>query len=173
MLKNKQLIIGILIGALVFGGIPAFAATAQYILTQAQYKIVVSGVEYTDTENPILNYNGITYVPLRAIGKLLGNEPRWNEEKKQVEIGVTPEDLDLSQWIGIADAAKIHSIKIYLGKELILEKGGKKYTVPAPKTNKSEIQTLKDVSSDVTFSVIIYQNRTYIKINDLKAAGLI
>lgn len=170
--KNKQLIIGMLIGALVFGGIPVFAATGQYILTQAQYKIVVSGVEYTDTEYPILNYNGTTYVPLRAVGKLLGNEPRWNEEKRQVELGETI-DIDLSQWIGITDAAKIHSIKIYLGKELILEKGGKKYTVPAPKTNKSEIQTLKDASSDVTFSVIIYQNRTYIKINDLKAAGLI
>ena len=120
--------------------------------SDAEHKIVVNGVEYTDTEYPILNYNGTTYVPLRAVGKLLGNEPRWNEEKRQVELGETI-DIDLSQWIGITDAAKIHSIKIYLGKELILEKGGKKYTVPAPKTNKSEIQTLKDVSSDVTLSL--------------------
>jgi len=174
MLKNKQLIIGILIGALVFGGIPAFAATAQYILTQAQYKIVVRGVEYTDTENPILNYNGTTYVPLRAVGKLLGNEPRWNEEKRQVEIGYSA-DIDLSQWIDLNTLFKEYSVEIVSGSEVfILKKGDITYNLTPFKGNIKDVQYLHNINGSEQFACLVDDNgRAYLKISDLKAAGLL
>jgi hypothetical protein len=171
-LINKQLIIGILIGALVFGGIPAFAAS-QYILTQARYKIVVSGVEYTDTEYPILNYNGTTYVPLRAIGKLLGNEPRWNEEKRQVELGEAI-DIDLSQWIDLITLCKDYGLEIVSGsKVFILKKGNITYNLTPINGNIKGIQYLSSTNGPEIFSCIIYKSKTYLKISELKAAGLL
>ena len=171
MLKNKQLIIGILIGALVFGGIPVFAAS-QYILTQAQYKIVVNGVKYTDTENPILNYNGTTYVPLRAVGKLLGNEPRWNEEKRQVEIGETI-DIDLSQWIDLNTLCKDYGLEIVSGSKFVLKKGDITYNLTPINGNIKGIQYLSSTNGPEIFSCIIYKGKAYLKISDLKAAGLL
>ena len=173
MLKNKQLIIGILIGALVFGGIPVFAAS-QYILMQAQYKIVVNGVEYTDTENPILNYNGTTYVPLRAVGKLLGNEPRWNEEKRQVEIGETI-DIDLSQWIDLNTLFKEYSFEIGSGSDkFILKKGDITYTLTPINGNIKDVQYLHNINGSEQFACLVDDNgRAYLKISDLKAAGLL
>ena len=158
MLKNKQLIIGILIGALVFGGIPAFAATGQYILTQAQYKIVVNGVKYTDTENPILNYNGTTYVPLRAIGKLLGQEPKWNEEKKQVEIGSTGTEPDSQTWIRAKEYNSINSEVTNILVEQMAD-----YKTPG-------VYTLEYNGFEIKMQ--IYDNKTYLNIQDLINAGV-
>ncbi len=171
MLKFKQLFIGILIGALVFGGIPAFAA--QYILTQAQYKIVVNGVEYTDTEYPILNYNGTTYVPLRAVGKLLGNEPRWNEEKRQVEIGYSA-DIDLSQWIDLITLCKNYGLEIVSGSKFILKKGDITYTLTPINGNIKDVQYLRNTNGPEQFACLVDNNgRAYLRISDLKAAGLL
>ena len=173
MLKNKQLIIGILIGALVFGGIPVFAATGQYILTQARYKIVVNGVEYADTELPILNYNGTTYVPLRAIGKLLGNEPRWNEEKRQVEIGYSA-DID-SQWIDLNTLGKNYGLEIVSGSDkFILKKGDITYNLTPFKGNIKDVQYLHNINGSEQFACLVDNNgRAYLKLSDLKAAGLL
>lgn len=174
MFKNRQLIIGILIGALVFGGIPAFAATGQYILTQARYKIVVNGVEYADTELPILNYNGTTYVPLRAVGKLLGNEPRWNEEKRQVEIGYSA-DIDLSQWIDLITLGKDYGLEIGSGSEVfILKKGDITYALTPINRNIKDVQYLHNTNGSEQFACLVDDNgRAYFKISDLKAAGLL
>lgn len=173
MFKNRQLIIGILIGALIFGGIPVFAATGQYILTQARYKIVVNGVEYADTELPILNYNGTTYVPLRAVGKLLGNEPRWNEEKRQVEIGYSA-DID-SQWIDLNTLGKNYGLEIVSGSEVFtLKKGDITYNLTPFKGNIKDVQYLHNINGPEQFACLVDDNgRAYLKISDLKAAGLL
>ncbi|WP_018886654.1 hypothetical protein [Paenibacillus massiliensis] len=69
-----------------FGG-SAYAAVKQYILTEFNSPVVVNGTLYKDQTNPILNYNGKTYIPLSKIGDLTGVPYRWNADKKQVEIG--------------------------------------------------------------------------------------
>lgn len=66
---------------------PVSGAAKQYILTAFTGKVIVNGVEYKDAANPILNYNGKTYLPLAKIGDLTGVQYRWNAAKKQVEIG--------------------------------------------------------------------------------------
>ncbi|GIP51840.1 stalk domain-containing protein [Paenibacillus vini] len=87
MKKMLYLVVGVIIGASVGFGSTSFAAVKQFILTEFNRPVVVNGVIYKDAQNPILNYNGKTYLPLAKIGDLTGVNYKWNAEKKQVEIG--------------------------------------------------------------------------------------
>ncbi|WP_270167595.1 stalk domain-containing protein [Paenibacillus sp. SYP-B4298] len=80
------LALGIFIGVAASYAGPAVAAVKQYILNEVNYPVVVDGVTYKDSKNPILNYNGSTYIPLAKIGDLTGVQYKWNADKKQVEI---------------------------------------------------------------------------------------
>lgn len=72
MKKYKQLFIGIIIGAILFNLIPSFATTVkQYIVYESPYPMYVNGKE-VKLDKPILNYNGSTYIPLRATADILG-----------------------------------------------------------------------------------------------------
>ncbi len=87
MKKALYLIVGVIIGASIGIGTTSYAAVKQFILTEFNSPVVVNGVVYKDSQNPILNYNGKTYIPLSKIGDLTGVNYKWNAEKKQVEIG--------------------------------------------------------------------------------------
>lgn len=89
MKKALYLIVGVIIGASIGIGSTSYAAVKQFILTEFNSPVVVNGVVYKDAQNPILNYNGKTYIPLSKIGDLTGVNYKWNAEKKQVEIGST------------------------------------------------------------------------------------
>jgi hypothetical protein len=65
---------------------PIYAAIEEYILYKADYNIVVNDSNYENTEYPILNYKGTTYVPLKVMSDILGIPTTWNTELKQVEI---------------------------------------------------------------------------------------
>lgn len=171
MFKFKQLFIGIFIGAFIFSVMPVSAAVEKYVLSKLQYKIIVNGVEYKDDTQPALNYNGTTYVPLRSVGKLLGQEPRWNGDKKQVEIGIAK--LDSSQWINLNDLATTYNVKISVGEKLTLEKLDKKYSMPSPSSNTSSEQVLIDETNNISFTCLMYKDRAYLKIAELKTAGII
>lgn len=83
----RRFLSGLLVGIIITFGASAFAAEVeQFILTRAQYPIVVNGAEYHDDEYPILNYNGRTYIPLAKIADLLGVNYVWNGELNRVEI---------------------------------------------------------------------------------------
>lgn len=67
--------------------VPTFADTVkQYVLVKAGYPVYVNGQEYASGEQPILNYQGNTYVPMRSVGDILGADVRWNSELKRSEI---------------------------------------------------------------------------------------
>lgn len=92
--RSKSLILGILLGALLMTALPATAASPRsYELKDAAYPIVVNGVAYSNTELPMLNYNGSTYVPLRATGELLGAAVAWDEAGRKVIIEASPLSL--------------------------------------------------------------------------------
>ncbi|KIL38492.1 hypothetical protein SD70_25970 [Gordoniibacillus kamchatkensis] len=84
----KKLIIGIIIGISITATSSVFAdSVKEYILTKIDYPILVKGKEYTNADLPALNYQGNTYVPLKAVGDVLGAAVTWNEQLKRVEIG--------------------------------------------------------------------------------------
>lgn len=84
----KRIFIGIIIGMLFMITTVANAdSIKRFILTKVTYPLVVNGNIYSNAKLPVLNYNGNTYVPLKAIGDLIGASVKWNATKKQVEIG--------------------------------------------------------------------------------------
>lgn len=85
----KKFFLGLLIGIFVTAVIPVGAAVEEYICKKAQYKVMIDGKEYSNDEQPILNYNGRTYFP-RAFLEELGFVIKWNGELGQAEF-YTPE----------------------------------------------------------------------------------
>lgn len=78
---------GLLVGGLLMFSVPTFAAVVkQYILTEPTYPVYVNDTVYKSEEYPILNYEGHTYLPMRAMGDVLGVPAIWNEERHQVEM---------------------------------------------------------------------------------------
>jgi hypothetical protein len=84
----KGFIIGLIMGGLLMTALPSIAATTKqtYTLTDTTYPIEVNGSAYVNTQQPVMNYNGSTYVPLRAVGELLGANVAWDEANRRVEI---------------------------------------------------------------------------------------
>lgn len=84
--SKKTVIIVLLIGTLLMFTTTAFAnSIKEFILVQAEYPIFVNDSLYTG-DLPLLNYEGSTYVPLRAMSELLNVDILWNQEMRQVEI---------------------------------------------------------------------------------------
>ncbi len=84
--KAKFILIGLLIGLMVSSFFAYADEIQQFILTKVNYPVVVNNQEYTNAELPVLNYQGNTYVPLKAVGNLLEADVKWNAELNQVEI---------------------------------------------------------------------------------------
>ena len=85
--KAKFILISLMIGLMASSFFVYADEIQQFILTKVNYPIIVNNQEYTNSELPVLNYEGNTYVPLKAVGKLLSAEVKWNDELKRVEIG--------------------------------------------------------------------------------------
>lgn len=67
----------------------AIASVKEYILKDSPFPVLVDGQAY-EGNLPILNYEGNTYVPLKALGDLLDSKIEFNAELKQVEISKSP-----------------------------------------------------------------------------------
>ena len=80
----KKFMAGILAGVIIASAV-VFAATA-YTAHIAEFKVLVNGAEFT-SDPPVLVIENRTYLPLRAIGDVLGVKVEWNEELRQVEVG--------------------------------------------------------------------------------------
>ena len=76
-LNLKSIVFGIIAGVITTCGIGVAATVAVNGVYFSQYPIYVNG-SYYNPENPTLNYNGRTYLPLSEIGKLLGGEISFN-----------------------------------------------------------------------------------------------
>ena len=85
-MKNcKQLIAGIVIGSALTGSL-AFANNVRtFLAEEANFPVMVNGSPVT-LDMPVVTIQDRTYLPLRAMGNVLGIKVDWNEEKAQAEV---------------------------------------------------------------------------------------
>jgi len=115
--QKKTLIVGVTIGLLVASMftplVPSFANEVRtYVLQKVTYPIVVNNQEYTNDELPVLNYQGSTYVPLKAIGDILEGNVEWNPEMGRVEIGSVGEEVSNTVASDVKDSKVINNTKL-------------------------------------------------------------
>jgi len=82
-IQFKSLIAGIIIGVMLFSGVTVIAANYQAVT--ANFPIYINGEEW-EADSEIVTIDGRTYVPLKALGDVLGVNVSWNEEFFRVEI---------------------------------------------------------------------------------------
>lgn len=83
--KYRQLIIGIIIGGLIFNLTPVFAKNVNINVVFDNLKIKVNGKLVNIEEEPFI-YKGKTYVPLRAIAELLNKQVSFDPKTKEIKI---------------------------------------------------------------------------------------
>ncbi len=85
-MKNyTQLIAGIVIGSALTGSF-AFANNLRtFLAEEADFPVMVNGSPVT-LDMPVVTIQDRTYLPLRAMGNVLGIKVDWNEEKAQAEV---------------------------------------------------------------------------------------
>jgi hypothetical protein len=91
--KYRNFTIGLLVGCMLMFTITSYAETIkQYILVDPTYPIHVNGMPYESVYLPVMNYEGHTYIPLKAVGDILGASVAWNEQSRVVEISYGTEE---------------------------------------------------------------------------------
>lgn len=85
-MKNyKQLICGILIGSLASTVIAFAGELRTFIAEEAGFPVLVDGSPIS-LDMPVVTIEDRTYLPLRAMGDVLGVDVQWNEQKGQAEV---------------------------------------------------------------------------------------
>ncbi len=104
---KKNFIKGFIVGAMLFGSGVLAGTTLDAI--QVSFPILVNG-ETKTFDKPIVVIEGSTYLPLRAMGNVLGVNVSWNEEKRQVEISRD----DLAPATPLAEVEAKETIRRYI-----------------------------------------------------------
>ncbi len=78
----KKFILGLVSGIVLASTI---VLAASYVAEDASFKVFVNGKEFTSSKAVVID--GSTYLPLRAMGDVLGVPVNWNNELHQVEVG--------------------------------------------------------------------------------------
>ena len=81
----KKLIIGFILGALVFSVLPIYAATQAINVTYKNIKLSVRGQTISTDAEPFV-YENRTFVPVRFVAEALNMDVKYNEETDTVEI---------------------------------------------------------------------------------------
>lgn len=115
--KYKQLVIGITLGALIFGGVSVATNGLKSIdVMYNNIKIAVDGKEVKTDSEPFI-YEGRTYVPIRVVSEALGADIDWNDKTKTVEIfkDGRPEpskEVNVEEKVTIGDTTELKEPKI-------------------------------------------------------------
>lgn len=130
----KKFIAGFLVGAILFSLAPVSAAIEEFICYRADYKVIVNGSEYINTDLPILTYKGNTYAPFRSILEKAGLNVAWNAELGQAEVTSNPTSAQINNVEGTTMSTTATTIEydpvsgLPVGAEYTdNEKDGKKY----------------------------------------------
>ena len=81
----KKIVSGLVIGGILATCPLAYAETTSWTAAMATFKVLVRGTEFI-SENPAVVIDGRTYLPLRAMGDVLGVSVEWNPDLKQAEV---------------------------------------------------------------------------------------
>ena len=112
--RYKQLIIGVILGALLFSGVSVATNGLKSInVMYNNIKIAVDGKEVKTDSEPFV-YNGSTYVPIRVVSEALGAEVNWNDKTKTVEIGKATANVN-TPTTPVSKESKIGAPSIYNG----------------------------------------------------------
>lgn len=91
---------------------PVESSVTSWTAYKATFKVMVRGTEFI-SENPPIVVEGRTYLPLRALGEVLGVPVDWNEQLRQAEVDMrttvtpTPAPTELPKTkIGSISASK-------------------------------------------------------------------
>lgn len=118
---KKGFLKGFIIGGLIFSSISL--ATVSYTALKATFPIMINGQPW-ECEKPVVVIDGSTYLPLKAIGEVLGVNVKWNSELSRVEIGemiqseiksysrLTPAPIGESQFIKISNYSEEYTATV-------------------------------------------------------------
>lgn len=131
--KLKGVAIGLLMGALLTGGISYAANRAETIeVLYDNIKIFIDGEELDPRDGngqkvePFI-YNGTTYLPVRAVGQAVGKSVEWDGVEKVVYLGAKPGNVE--NWLDVCGPYQYKSCKEYrLTNNEYFKMSGKKYT---------------------------------------------
>ena len=144
-MKKRNLFLGLISIAFLIGGITIGFAAAEYVRTikaeiRPDITVAVDGEvkNFTNAQGELvypLLYEGTTYLPVRAIGNLMGKTVYWYENEKKIELKddkttVTDADVivknDEKNNADIKDSNKTEtaSITVEEAKKIALKKAG-------------------------------------------------
>ena len=131
--KIKGMLVGMLIGATVVGGtVLATTGTKTIEVAYNNIKICMDGemIDPKDangqTVEPFI-YNGTTYLPVRAVGTVIGKDVSWDGVEKVVYLGAKPNDAE--NWLNVCAPYQYkggEEYKLSENKHFVMS--GKKYT---------------------------------------------
>lgn len=173
--RNKKISISIAallcVLCMAVGGCAATVVQSIQAELRPDFTVVIDGAERTfknvngEVVNPIL-YNGSTYLPIRAIGEIMGKEVTWYEDQKRIELNdkkstvtdadniVTGQNAPSAQPNQQA-APQSGEITVDRAKEIALEKAG----LTAADVTFTEAKRDRDKSIEV-FDIEFRQGRT-------------
>ena len=131
--KLKGVAIGLLMGALLTGGISYAANRAETIdVFYDNIKIFIDGEELDPRDGdgqkvePFI-YNGTTYLPVRAVGQAVGKSVEWDGVEKVVYLCAKPGNAE--NWLDVCGPYQYKECKEYrLTNNEYFTMSGKKYT---------------------------------------------
>lgn len=136
--RNKQLIIGFLLGAMLFSIVPVGATVQDYLLKKSEVKLIVDGKEFANKDLPVLimepGYNYIPAATFREICDTIGVGFEYVGDKKEIQIDTKKEELSSisensqpSRQNDIIQKTKDNNIFLINGTEYIIMEGVYEY----------------------------------------------
>jgi len=89
----KKVVLGFILGVITTISVTAIAANIEVFQAQkATFDVFVNGKKF-ESKNPTIVVEGRTYLPLKAIGDVLGVDVQWNNDLRRVEINKDNTDV--------------------------------------------------------------------------------
>ena len=95
-MKKKFIVLGLLASAMFSCAVFASTGTQNISATYDNIKIVVDGRTVNASAEPFI-YNGVTYLPVRAVGEALGKEVSWDSSTNTIYLGDVPKTENSQQ----------------------------------------------------------------------------
>ena len=95
-MKKKFIVLGLLVSTMFSCAVFASTGTQNISATYDNIKIVVDGRTVNASAEPFI-YNGVTYLPVRAVGEALGKEVSWDSSTNTIYLGDVPKTENSQQ----------------------------------------------------------------------------